>query len=125
MAKKKKSSGFNMAAEIRGVLEGDRKLSGKEVLAILKKKHPKHKFNDNSFGVAFYGARNKMGITSKRGTAKKRTGAKKTVIKKTPVAAGTTVDIETLQRAAKFVSEIGDAENAIEAVRQLRTLQIG
>ncbi len=38
--------------------------------------------------------------------------------------AAAAVDIGMLQQAARFVSEVGDAQNAIEAIRQLRSLQI-
>lgn len=50
--------------------------------------------------------------------------AKKTVRKMNPAAVAQAVDMATLQAAAKFVSEVGDAEKAIAAIRQLRSLQI-
>ncbi len=126
MAKKKKTGGeFNMAAEIRSLLEKNRALTGSETLALIQKKHPKAKLNKNSFGVAFYGARNKLGISSKRQSKKKRpTGQNKVVVRRTPAKTDATVDIATLQQAARFVSEVGDAQKAIDAIRQLRTLQI-
>ncbi len=126
MAKKKKTGDeFNMAAEIRSLLEKNRALTGSETLALIQKKHPKAKLNTNSFGVAFYGARNKLGISSKRRSKKKRpTGQKKVVVRRTPAKTDTAVDIATLQQAASFVSEVGDAQKAIDAIRQLRTLQI-
>jgi hypothetical protein len=36
-----------------------------------------------------------------------------------------TVDMAALQAARKYVSEVGDVDAALEAVRQLRTLQVG
>jgi hypothetical protein len=122
MAKKRSASGFNMAAEIRGLLTQNRDLSGKEVYAALKKKFPKEGINESSCGVAFSGARKKLGISAKRG--KKRKTAKTTVRKMKPTAAAQAVDLTALQAAAKFVSEVGDAEKAIAAIRQLRSLQI-
>jgi hypothetical protein len=41
-----------------------------------------------------------------------------------PAAAALTVDLTSLQAAAKFVSEVGDADKAIASIRQLRSLQI-
>ncbi len=41
-----------------------------------------------------------------------------------PAAAAQAVGLTTLQAAAKFVSEVGGAEKAIAAIRQVRTLQI-
>ena len=122
MAKKKSASGFNMAAEIRGLLEGDKSLSGPEVYKALKKNFPRQKINESSCGVAFSGARQKLGISPKRG--KKRKAAKTSVVKMKPAAAALTVDLTSLQAAAKFVSEVGDADKAIAAIRQLRSLQI-
>ncbi len=126
MAKKKKTGGnFSMAAEIRSLLEDNRALTGSETLALLQKKHPKARLNTNSFSVAFYGARNKLGISSKRRSGKKRkTGPKKVVVRRTPARTDAIVDRATLQQAAKFVSEVGDAQKAIDAIRQLRSLQI-
>ncbi len=123
MAKKKSASGFNMAAEIRSLLRQNRSLSGSEVYAALKKKFPRQRINESSCGVAFSGARKTLGIAQKK-TGRKRTIAKKTVRKMKPAAAAQAVDMVTLQAAAKFVSEVGGAEKAIAAIRQLRSLQI-
>ena len=123
MAKKKSASGFNMAAEIRSLLRQNRSLSGSEVYNALKKKFPKQKINESSCGVAFSGARKTLGI-SQRKAGKKRKAAKKTVRRMKPAAAAQTVDLTTLQAAAKFVLEVGDAEKGIAAIRQLRSLQI-
>ena len=107
MAKKKKTGGeFNMAAEIRSLLEENRSLTGSETLALIQKKHPKAKLNKNSFGVAFYGARNKLGISSKRRSKKKRqTGQKKVVVRRTPAKTDMAVDIATLQQADEGLIE--------------------
>ncbi len=123
MAKKKSASGFNMAAEIRSLLRQNRSLSGSEVYAALKKKFPRQRINESSCGVAFSGARKTLGISQKR-AGKKRKAAKKTVRKMKPAVAAQAVDMVTLQAAAKFVSEVGNAEKAIAAIRQVRALQI-
>ena len=123
MAKKKSAGGLNMAAEIRGILEQNRSLSGREVFEALTEKFPRQSINESSCGVAFSGARKTLGISqTKRG--KKRKTAKKTVRKMKPAATAQAVDLTALQAAAKFVSEVGDAEKAISAIRQLRSLQI-
>jgi len=64
MAKKKSASGFNMAAEIRGLLEENKSLSGPEVYAALKKKFPRRKIYEISCDVAVSDARQKLGISS-------------------------------------------------------------
>ncbi len=109
-----------MAEEIRNLLRADRKLTGPEVYAALKKEFSKQKINQDSFSVAVSDARRKLGIKSRR---RRKTGAKRTVMKKRP--ASTTVDISALQAAAKFVAAVGDADKAIAAVRQIESLQIG
>jgi hypothetical protein len=122
MAKKKSANSFNMAAAIRDLLTANPKSSFSETINALVKGNPKESINKNSFQVAFYNARKKLGIgPSKKG---KKTSAKKVVVRKTPAATGNILSLATLQAAAKFVSDVGDANTAIEAVRQLRSLQI-
>ena len=60
------------------------------------------------------------GLSAKKKTGKK--GTKRTVMRKRPSAQ--TVDISTLQAAAKFVATVGDAETAMAAIKQVQSLQI-
>ncbi len=59
---------------------------------------------------------------TKRTTGKQK-GAKRTVKRKLPGAQ--TVDLAALQAAAKFVAQVGDADTAVAAVKQVQSLQIG
>jgi hypothetical protein len=60
MAKKKtRSRSFNMSAAVRDVLTETPNLTGKEVEAELKKRHPGQKINSNSLSVSFSSARKK------------------------------------------------------------------
>lgn len=118
MAKKGPRKGkFNMSATVRDVLRDNPKLTGKEVEAEIKKRHPGKKINSSSLNVAFSNARKALGITK---------GKKRTVSKLKPSAGRLTkgVDMAALQAARKYVSEVGDVNAALEAVRQLKTLQI-
>src|SRR5262249_29827542 len=101
------------------VLTDNPKASSKETLEAIKAKHPGAKINEKSFGVAFYMARKKLGIGSKgRG--------RKVARKKLPATVtGSPLDISTLQAAAKFLTSAGSADAAIEAIRQVQTLQLG
>ncbi len=66
------------------------------------------------------------GPGAKRKSAKKKRatgGNKVTVSRKLPTAQ--TVDIATLQAAAKFVAAVGDSDTAIAADKQIQMLQIG
>ncbi|MCC7423323.1 MAG: hypothetical protein IT428_23855 [Planctomycetaceae bacterium] len=124
MAKKKSSDSINMAEEIRAVLTENPSFSGREVMEALTAKHPGLKINKASAGVAFSNARKKLGIV--KGTTKRRGGAR-VVRKRVPTSTTgrrPALDIATLQAAVKFVSQIGNAETAIEAVRQVVALQI-
>lgn len=121
MAKKKsRKGGFNMSAAVRDVLRENPKLSGKEVEAEVKQRHPGQKINSSSLNVAFSNARKQLGIVK---------GKKRSVKRRKPSAGGTrttsTIDMGALQAARKYVSEVGDVDAALEAVRQLKTLQIG
>ena len=118
MAKKKSArSEFNLSAEVRAILSDNRQLTGKECLGALKKKFPKQAVNENSFGVAYSTGRKKLGISKKRKVRRRKPGARHT-------SAGT-VDMTALQAARKFLAEVGDADTAIAAIKQLQTLQIG
>ena len=120
MAKKRAAGGFNMAAEIRAILKNNPKLSGRDVYQALKKKFPKQKVNENSCSVAFSGARKALGIGGKR---KRKRGGKTSVMR--PRSSSAKINIDTLQAAARFVTQVGDADTAIEAIKQVRQLQVG
>lgn len=121
MAKKKtRKGGFNMSAAVRDVLRENPKLSGKEAEVEVRKQHPGEKINPSSLNVAFSNARKQLGIVK---------GKKRSVKRRKPSAGGTkatvAVNMSALQAARKYVFEVGDVDAALEAVRQLRTLQIG
>ena len=65
MAKKASNSDFNMAEAIRDVLSENPKLNCKETADAVSAKHPSVKINKNSFSVAYYTGRKKMGIGSR------------------------------------------------------------
>jgi hypothetical protein len=121
MAKKRAAGGFNMAAEIRNLLQENRALTGGEIVAALKEKFPKESINENSAAVAFFNARRKLGIKVR---GKRRRSRTTTVVKKPVPRVASTMDLAALQTAAKFVSEMGGADKALEAVRQVKSLQI-
>lgn len=123
MAKKKsgRRGTFNMSAAVREVVQENPKLKAKEVEAEIKRRHPGAEVNSNSLAVAFSSARKKLGIVK---------GKKKTVRKRLPAArraatSSAVVDMNALQAAQKYVSAVGDVEVALEAVRQLKALQVG
>ena len=122
MAKRKSTrrGDFNMSAEVRQILTDDPKLTGKEALAALKKKFPNQKLNENSFGVAYSTARRKLGISKSR-----KVRRRKPVAGRRRQAAPTAIDIATLQAARKFLAEVGDADVAIDAIKQVQALQLG
>lgn len=121
MAKKKRSrkGDFNMAAEVRNILTDNPELVGKEALAELKKKFPRRSINENSFGVAFSGARRELGISKPRKVRRRKPAAKRS--RRAGTAA---VDLTTLQSARKYLSEVGDVDSAIAAIKQVQTLQL-
>ncbi len=119
MAKKKANNDFNMSAEIRNLLRAKRTIMGREVYNALVEKFPKQIINKNSCLVAVYKNKNR---TKKAG--KKKSVAKKTVKRQKPTATVTAVDLNALQAAAKFVAQIGSADEAIAAIKQLESFQI-
>jgi hypothetical protein len=121
MAKKKttRRGDFNLSAEVRQVLSENPESTGKEALAALKKKFPKQAINENSFGVAYSTGRKKLGISKSRKVRRRKPAAARR-----SRASSAPVDIQTLQAARRFLAEIGDADVAINAIKQLQSLQI-
>ena len=122
MAKKKpKAADFNMSEAIREILTENPKLGSTDVYNAILAKHPSAKINDSSFSVAFYTSRKKLGIGSS-GRGKK--AVKKAVKKVATKAARKTVDLAMMQAAAKFLSEVGGADAALEAIKQVQAVQV-
>ncbi len=121
MAKKRASGGFNMSAEIRKLLRARRTITGREVYNALVENFPNQKIKEGSCLNAFSKTRMRMGL-KKRG--KKKSGAGKVVKRKMPSTAVTAVDLNALQAAAKYVAQVGGAETAISAIKQLQSVQI-
>jgi hypothetical protein len=119
MAKRKASRGeFNMSAAIRDQLTANPKLSLRECREAIAAANPSVSINVNSFGVAFSNQRRKLGIKSRRGRKRVR------VMKPGAAHAAKPIRIEHLQAARKYMSEVGDAETAVAAVRALAQLQV-
>jgi len=116
MAKKKASGGFNMAEEIRKLLRAKRTITGREVYNALVENFPNQKIKEGSCLNAFSKTRMRMGLKKKRG--------KKVVKRKMPSTSVTAVDLNALQAAAKFVAQVGSADTAIAAIKQLQSVQI-
>ena len=68
--------------------------------------------------MAFYTTRKKLGIGGKRS---KRVGIRATRKAK---SSGGHVDIAALRAAAKYLSEVGGADAAIEAIKQVQAVQV-
>ena len=123
MAKTKASGGFNMSKEIRKLLRAKRTITGREVYNALVENFPEQKINENSCLVAVWKSRVRLGLKKK--AAKKKSVTRKVVKRRKPSAAVIAVDLNALQAAAKFVAQIGSADKAIAAIRQLQSVQIG
>jgi hypothetical protein len=122
MAKKKtvRRSDFNLSAEVREIVRKNRKFTGKDALKALKAKFPKQSINENSFGVAYSGARKQLGLIKGRKVRRRKPAARSTSKK----ALSQSVDMSALQAARKYLAEVGDADAAIAAIKQLQSLQI-
>lgn len=110
------SASFNMSEEIRTLLQENPNLSGKEAREALQAKHPKAKINANSFGVAFYTVRKKLGLKGKRTRAGKVARAAR--------AAGSGISFDVLKHAAALLRAVGSVEAAVEAVKVVQAIQI-
>lgn len=117
MAKKTAAADFNMSETIREILTADPKLGSKEVAEAIAAKNPKAKINKNSYAVAFYTIRKKLGIGGrKRG--------RRVSVRNTKTNASHKFNLSTLQAAAKFLGEIGGADAALAAIKQVQAIQV-
>ncbi len=121
MAKKRAFGGFNMAGEIRKLLRAKRTITGREVYNALVENFPNQKIKEVSCLVSFSASRMQMGLKKR---AMKKSVAGKVVKRRKPSAAVTAVDLNTLQAAARFVAQVGSADTAVAAIRQLQSVQI-
>ena len=122
MAKKAANPEFNMSEAIREVFRETPNLSAKDAAEVILAKHPSAKINKNSFSVAYYTVRKKLGIkTSGRGRAR---GRKAGVKKGLRAGMGVSLNLATLQTTARFLSEVGGAEAAIEAIKHVQAIQV-
>lgn len=120
MAKKDSGPSFNMSEEIRGILASNPQASSKEVVEAIQGKFPKAKINKNSFSVAFYTTRNKLGIS----VSGRRKSGKTRVVRGAAKGQGHTVDLDALKSAAKFLNEVGSVDAAIEAIKTVQAIQL-
>ena len=123
MAKKAAAAAeFNMSKAIRELLTENPKLSSQEAVDAILAKHPNAKINKNSFSVAFYTGRQKLGISvSGRRRRKGARGVSRAGVRQ---VARHSVDLVTLQAAAKFLSAAGSLDSALEAIKQVQAVQL-
>ena len=119
MAKKAASTEFNMSQAIRDALGENKGLSANETIEAILKKHPGAKINKNSFSVAFYTIKQKLGIGKRKG---KRVGIRKS--KAGRHTSSGSVDLIALQSAAKFLRDAGSLESAMAAIKTVDAMQI-
>ncbi len=132
MAQKPPKSEFNMSQVIRNLLKDNPKIGGNEAAAAIQSQYPSLNLNKNSFSVAFYTTRQKMGLKlakrSKRMTTRKSSVAQKSSAEpKSPVTPQRevgSVDLALLQATAKFLSVVGGADAALEAIKQVQAIQV-
>ncbi|TWT29156.1 hypothetical protein KOR42_55570 [Thalassoglobus neptunius] len=127
MAKKKASQGaFVMSAEMRKVVSENPEIKGKDAIALLKKRFPGEKINENSANVAFSNARKAIGVSGKTSApAASSTPTRRPAPAKTQAPKAQTGNFNVLEAAKELVEAAGDSQTAIEALKQLDKLQVG
>lgn len=121
-----------VAQEVAKLVEGDKAITGPQVIAALKEKFPSFKFNEASVQVAFANVRKRMGLsrTLKRrpvGGAKRGRPGRKAKAAATPTAApAAATDAMKLLQSAKDLLQAckGDAALAATALKQVAALQM-
>ena len=122
MAKKSAAVEFNMPQAIRELLTETPKMSSTEVSDAITAKYPGATINKGSFAAGFYTIRKKLGIgKSKRG---RKVGVRVAKAEARQSARRPSVDLAMMQTTAKFLSEVGGAEAALEAIKQVQAVQV-
>ena len=127
MAKKSAAAEFNMSEAIREILSANPKLSSKEVADAVMAKHPTANINKGSFSVAFYTIRRKLGAgpSKRRGKRFARKASRAGAAATSPASTGRpTVDLAMMQTTAKFLSQVGGAEAALQAIKFVQAAQV-
>ncbi len=119
---------FNMSEAIRDYLAKNKRASSAEVQQHIKENHPGHVINKNSFSVAFYTTRKKLGIAGGRGK-KKRAAVVRDVTIRTSVQPHTStgalqITREMMKAAAELLRVCGDVNAALLAVRDVHSFQV-
>lgn len=124
MAKKASNSEFNMAEAIRDILKENPKLNCKETADAVMARNPSVRINKNSFSVAYYTGRKKLGIGSKSRRRRFSKRMARGTVQQAAASSRPTVDIAMLQTTAKFLSQVGGAEVALEAIKFVQAAQL-
>lgn len=117
MAKKSASSDFNMAEAIREIFAANPTATSAEAIEAITAKYKKVKVNKNSFSVAFYTTRKKLGLGGSRRGRRFSAGKRRAV-------SNQRTDFANLQAAARFISEVGGTEAAVEAINLVQAVQV-
>ena len=113
-----KKTGFNMAAELRGLLKSNKKMTGNEAYNALKKKFPGQKINKSSCLVAFTNARGKLGVS------KNSQGSGKRIYRKVAKPSADTVSLSAFRSARELLSNTnGDVTVAVAVLKEVKALQ--
>ncbi|MEP3480186.1 MAG: hypothetical protein ABJZ55_13125 [Fuerstiella sp.] len=118
---------FNLSAEIRTSVQANPSLKNREIIEIVQKKFPKQTINFKTAMVSVSVSRKKLGLrkTAKRVVKQKRTTLKPTTMVGTKVS-GNSAGMATLSAAKTLLEECeGDEALAVQAIRELASLQLG
>ncbi len=111
---KKSQSQFNMSALIREVLTGTPQMSSAQMIEEIQRRHPGVKINKNSFSVAFYTARQRLGRGRRR--ANRHVSARR--------AASGKCDLNVMRSAADFLRNAGGYDKGLEALKMVQAVQL-
>ena len=118
MAAKKPVTDFNMSEAIRALLTENPKLTNLEVRAALTTKYPALKINKNSFSVAFFNVRKKLGLGPVQPRKNKKSDSR------ARPATRRTNELAMLQLAVEFIGKVGGVSAALAAIKQVQALQL-
>lgn len=125
---------FNTAEELRSILTENPSLDQPGIVKELRRRHPRCRINENSLSATLSQQRKRLGVTAPKFADGKPSSSTYSLTVQVPPGEWTAdavdrfngpVNLDILKGAARLIREIGDAETASEAIRQVQQLQVG
>lgn len=110
-----KTKSVNVSQILRQLFDENKAITLAECEERIHSQFPRLKINKNSLSVGFYTIRRKMGVS---GVNRRSMGIRSQTVE------SVSVDINKLKLTANFLREMGSADDAIDVIKKVQSVQI-